>query len=539
MVLSWQMKWAWARFVALKLVTAIWIQTDLIWIQTLQTIALIVLLRYFILNCREVDHEWDHPPKEADARKHYHRDGSGRCSVDKDSWFTCACIPGTPHYGLRPTDGHFEILAPPGMLGTWLREWTKFYLPADPASQMELVLGHGSLGKGTATFSQQVTLADNSVCRLSELLTGPIPSLPAAPEGDEHCHYREVNGRWVLQDAPTGPYLKSSPRFDSSRLVVVSSHQSWSTHVDRASPEHVYAYTNTEKGAKYTYKRFRTITPGMIIVDEAHTCTSSSAGHYKVMNQIAGMTFHTIKKVLLSGTPIRKGPGDIIAMIEAMESAAWKQPGHFLHGLTAANLKVLNKKFLEVKSIDDDGMQDIINGIAGLMPLVAIRRTNESKWFGLPLRPPIEAVKLVIEVGFPDKYRSALGNLRERVIAELNQSRTLDGDIDKTQMSSMTRLYRMTSNAPFFAEFWSKPGNAQYKFLAEDMKDWLDEDGNLSSDCPLARHAAEIRANSPKLDFIGSILDTMTDPTTGKLMIVTDFVASAWTVFDVSLSSPY
>ena len=63
---------------------------------------------------------------------------------------------------------------------------------------MELVVRHGSLGKGTATFSQQVTLADESVCRLSELLTGPTLSLPTAPEGDEHCHYKEVNGKWVL-----------------------------------------------------------------------------------------------------------------------------------------------------------------------------------------------------------------------------------------------------------------------------------------------------------------------------------------------------
>ena len=75
-------------------------------------------MRDLILNCREVDEEWDHPPEEAGARKHCYRDSTGRCSVDKDSWFTYACIPGTLHYGLRPTDGHFEIIASSGMLGT-------------------------------------------------------------------------------------------------------------------------------------------------------------------------------------------------------------------------------------------------------------------------------------------------------------------------------------------------------------------------------------------------------------------------------------
>lgn len=39
------------------------------------------------------------------------------------------------------------------------------------------------------------------------------------------------------------------------------------------------------------------------------------AGHYSIVDQVDKMTSYTVKK-FLSGTPIRKGPGDLIAMIE-------------------------------------------------------------------------------------------------------------------------------------------------------------------------------------------------------------------------------
>lgn len=71
------------------------------------------------------------------------------------------------------------------------------------------------------------------------------------------------------------------------------------------------------------------------------------------------------------------------------------------------------------------------------------------------------------------------------------------------------------------------------------MKQRLAEDGTLLLDCPLAKHAAEIRAKSPKLGSIGSVLDSVTDPKTGRLLIVTDFVPSAWRCFDVRLSGSY
>ncbi|KAL8909790.1 MAG: hypothetical protein Q9171_004909 [Xanthocarpia ochracea] len=50
---------------------------------------------------------------------------------------------------LPKTDGHFQIIAPLGMLGTRRREWGELYAPVDPSVGLELVVTHTSLGKGS------------------------------------------------------------------------------------------------------------------------------------------------------------------------------------------------------------------------------------------------------------------------------------------------------------------------------------------------------------------------------------------------------
>lgn len=159
----------------------------------------------------------------------------------------------------------------------------------------------------------------------------------------------------------------------------MSSHQSWSNQIFQAAPEHTHSYSNTAMGKKITHKRPRTITPGLVLVDQAFICTKSTAGHGKI-------TSYTVKHVLLSRTPIRKGPGDLIAMIEALESAVWKQENHLSNGFTGANLRFFNHRFTRVRTIHDSGLRAIIEGAVRLIHSFAIRRTNESRWFHSPLR---------------------------------------------------------------------------------------------------------------------------------------------------------
>ncbi|KAL9026219.1 MAG: hypothetical protein Q9196_005081 [Gyalolechia fulgens] len=435
----------------------------------------------------------------------------------------------TPHHNWRPTDGHFQIIAPPGMIGTWKREWKKFSKSAAYGLDLELVVAHASLRKGAARFSVKVKLLDRTTASLDRFFTGPTQTLPPFP-GDEHCVYREVDKRKILAAAPTGPYVQSSQVIDSSRLVVLTSYYSWKKQVLEQSRSNVHSYSTTPKAAKFENRVFRTVTPGMIVVDEAHICQKPDAGHYAIISLIDSMTSYTVKKMFLSGTPIRKGPGDLIAMIGKLESLAWNSPGHFLSGLIKSNLTALISKFNEVTDANDLKLQEVINGLAPLMPLITLRRTNESTWFGLPLRPPVASVKQIREVNFPIRYVKNFQEFTTRMRKEMSREKTSEGEVSKSKIISTTRLYRMAVNNPALVEFWNQPGNAQYRFLSTEMQDYLYEDGTLSSRCPLKNYATVIRANSPKLDFIGTVLDSMTDPSTGKLIVVTEFLESAWSV---------
>ncbi len=425
---------------------------------------------------------------------------------------------------------------PSGLIGTWKKEWKKFEKPAGYGLGLELVVAHTALAKGAARFSDKVNLLDGTTAKLDHFLTGPMQELPPFP-GDDDCVYREINGRQILGAALTGPYVKSSPIIDSSRLVVLTTYQSWKGRVLEQARAHIHKYSTTPKAAKFDSQKFRTITPGMIIVDEAHICQKPDAGHYAIISQIDRMTNYTVKKVFLSGTPIRKGPGDLIAMIGKLESLVWYSPGHFLSGLVKSSLAALISKFDAVTGANDPRLQEVINGLAPLMPAITIRRTNESTWFGLPLRPPVVSIRQIREVGFPTLYVKAFQEFTTRMRQEMSQDKTSEGEVSKSKIISTTRLYRMAVNNPALVEFWNQPGNSQHRFLSTEMQNCLYEDGRLSSRSPLKKYATVIRANSPKLDFIGTVLEAMTDPSTGKLIVVTDFLESAWSVFDVRLSA--
>ncbi len=88
-------------------------------------------------------------------------------------------------------------------------------------------------------------------------------------------------------------------------------------------------------------------------------------------------------------------------------------------------------------------------------------------------------------------------------------------------------------------EFWNLPGNARYSSLSTEIQDWLDKDRNVSDNRSSKKHARVIRANSPNLDFAGTILDTMTDLSTGQLIIVTDFPESIKPNYNVRFFVPH
>lgn len=56
-------------------------------------------------------------------------------------------------------------------------------------------------------------------------------------------------------------------------------------------------------------------------MDEAHECQAEDAGQYATLKVIDTTCVHRVKKVFLTGTPIKNGPGDLLAMISHLEDA--------------------------------------------------------------------------------------------------------------------------------------------------------------------------------------------------------------------------
>jgi len=69
---------------------------------------------------QDINEEWKNDNDT--YRRHCRENGLDSCEIYKDPWFRCFCIPNTPHHDWDPVDGHIEIIAPPGMLGTWKLE---------------------------------------------------------------------------------------------------------------------------------------------------------------------------------------------------------------------------------------------------------------------------------------------------------------------------------------------------------------------------------------------------------------------------------
>ena len=92
----------------------------------------------------------------------------------------------------------------------------------------------------------------------------------------------------------------------------------------QASGQHRVPYYPTPMRAKVCHNDFYSINPALAIVDEAHECNEPGAGHFGIFQEMDSKSSHSVKKVFLTGTPIRKGPGDLISMINALHDMSWE-----------------------------------------------------------------------------------------------------------------------------------------------------------------------------------------------------------------------
>ena len=184
----------------------------------------------------------------------------------------------------------------------------------------------------------------------------------------------------------SGLYVRSHHLGDSSRLVILTTYQSWMSRVKLAAQSKSYSYSETNKGARMKSSTFNKITLGVTIIDKAHTCFSPDTTYHNTLRQIELTTQYTVKKIFLIWIIIRKTPGNLITMIGALKSKEQSQLDHPFYPLPSLKLEALTTMFAGVKSVNDQALRDTVKKLAPLLPLVMIRRTNDSGRFGLPLR---------------------------------------------------------------------------------------------------------------------------------------------------------
>lgn len=78
------------------------------------------------------------------------------------------------------------------------------------------------------------------------------------------------------------------------------------------------------------------------------------------------------------------------------------------------------------------------------------------------------------------------------------------------------------------------PGHAKYQMTSKDMKIWI-KDGEMDPDYPLHPYVDRIVSTSPKLEFVGEVLDIRDEKENGKLVIHSEFVVVAFMVSQVCL----
>lgn len=190
--------------------------------------------------------------------------------------------------------------------------------------------------------------------------------------------------------------------------------------------------------------------------------------------------------------------------------------------------------FKKVTSLDDTQLAAIIGDIWRNLHEVMIRRTNDSKWHGNNIKEPVNTNTQHRKVAIPKAYLPQLQQLHQMILTNLKKkvTRTVeDGKevekISNSKVLSETRLYQLASSLPFLLHFWASPENHAYRFRAQDVFEFLDHNGQMMSSYALHPHIKTILTNSPKLDFIGEILDQW-QPGDGKLLILTKFVLVAF-----------
>lgn len=502
-----------------------------------------LLYKSLVANFTEIQAEWDDPPANP---QHRDADGKGHCLVEKELWHTCLCNPDNPFYECDLVDGPMLVIVPPAMVSDW-REDIERLIKEDKTDERSgvYIIAHEAYGKGSAKVSSW-----------KDELIGIRPQIPSQLESDEEPDadaplvWNDRMGRFVLKSPVKGKYLSGRPQAGSSRFLIITTAGSYEGHVQAPLTSKGYEwYSGSKQGKSNSVKGIPLVCPAITVVDEAHLVRQENAGHFGIINKIQRACNYVVKTAWLTGTLFGKRPSDVAAIFKAMQfNGAWTEGK-----LAGLNAEAMNRIDLAYMGIEDSIRQgtsiqkhssklidEIMRDLTSALWEVMIRHTSDSIWFSKCIKKPLPHTDLDINISFPAKYTPLLINFDRAIKTELQAIKPPPRQpagkpvISKTRILSCARLYRIASSLPFMLKFWSRPENTKFQMTSAQMKEWI-KDGKMDPDCPLYSHIEEILATSPKLDYIGRVLDAWDDEKDGKLLVLTEFVVVAFFVVLVCL----
>lgn len=431
-------------------------------------------------------------------------------------------------------DGHFQVIVPPAMIGTWNNEAIKYLASncKDLDGGLVFIIAHAEMGKG---FAQVRTHSTG--------LGGARKKLPRQSAQDCLIKFSETYKKNVYGNKLYGVYAKGIPQQDSSRYVIVTSAKSWESQVHRQWKKERHVYYPGKKAAEAKTQEFQLINPAFVVVDEAHLNTKSYSGHFQVLNDIQSTCEYKLKAIFLTGTPLTKSPEDLKAMLFALQDSNWMEKDHFLNRICNTKIDLMISDFKSVTSSNDPKLADITKQLWGTLHKVMIRRTNDSQWFGANMKTPVKTNHCAVNINIPDEYKTDLSVFHETIKNNLKKNMSVTYEkgkkvekISDAKIISETRLYQMASSLPFLFKFWADPNHRQYRFQSQEITPYFTQEGEMLPECVLCNYIDTILTTSPKLDYIGRVLDSW-GPKDGKLIILTNFVLVAFCATAVYLPS--
>ena len=213
----------------------------------------------------------------------------------------------------------------------------------------------------------------------------------------------------------------------SSRYIVVGTYPSWK-QVQRLFTETIsweeevpgLTKAGNQKKPITKTRNERRLYPAQQIMDECHETKDPTTGAMSIFHQNTQEN-PECKTLFISGTPWSQSPGELAGIFGVLATTDWPKHKQLqyacdekLKDLVASYKRLLQKESeIEATPKLQTEMRETTNILAGILELIMLRRTSDSKWVNGPIIDLTDHQSSNVILPFPKEHRSALSRLQD------------------------------------------------------------------------------------------------------------------------------